>query len=142
MSKFPHDTNDMDMTITPAAVIAPGETFGTVTDRISDIVLSPRTPRFWLIGAGISFLGAAMLFSTIAYLVLTGIGIWDEAMFVKSIRTGRHWGVGRPILPPMPWQSFSHMTDDDLRAIFAYLRTVKPIHNDVPDAVVAPPPSM
>jgi len=78
MSKFPHDTNDMDMTITPAAVIAPGETFGTVTDRISDIVLSPRTPRFWLIGAGISFLGAAMLFSTIAYLVLTGIGIWGN----------------------------------------------------------------
>jgi len=36
---------------------------------------------------------------------VTGIGIWDEAMFVKSIRTGRHWGVGRPILPPMPWQS-------------------------------------
>jgi len=72
---------------------------------------------------------------------VTGIGIWDEQMFVKTIRSGRHWGVGRPILPPMPWQSYSHMTDDDLRAIFAYLRTLEPIHNEVPDAVLAPPPA-
>ncbi|HEX2061501.1 MAG TPA: diheme cytochrome c-553 [Thermoanaerobaculia bacterium] len=72
---------------------------------------------------------------------LTGIGIWDEAMFVRTIRTGRHWGVGRPILPPMPWQAFSKMTDEDLKSIYAYLRTVKPIKNQVPDAIVAPPPS-
>lgn len=72
---------------------------------------------------------------------LTGIGIWNEQTFMKTLRTGRHWGVARPILPPMPWQSFSHMTDDDLRAIFVYLRSIKPIHNEVPDAVVAPPPS-
>jgi Ni/Fe-hydrogenase subunit HybB-like protein len=78
MSKFPHDTIDTDATISPAAVIGPGETFATVTDKISDIVLSPRTPRFWFIGAGISFILAAMLFSTIAYLVLTGIGIWGN----------------------------------------------------------------
>lgn len=68
---------------------------------------------------------------------LTGIGIWDEAMFVKTLRTGRHWGVGRPILPPMPWQAFSRMTDEDLKSIYAYLRTVKPIKNQVPDAVIA-----
>jgi len=68
---------------------------------------------------------------------LTGIGIWTEDMFMKSLRTGRHWGVGRPILPPMPWQAFGQMKDDDLRAIYAYLRTIKPVKNEVPDAVVA-----
>ncbi len=69
---------------------------------------------------------------------LTGIGIWDEAMFVKTIRTGRHWGVGRPILPPMPWFNYAKATDEDLSAIYAYLRTLKPVKNEVPDAILAP----
>ncbi|HYH06008.1 MAG TPA: diheme cytochrome c-553 [Thermoanaerobaculia bacterium] len=68
---------------------------------------------------------------------LTGIGIWNEEMFVKTIRTGRHWGVSRPILPPMPWQAFRHLSDEDLKSIYAYLRTVKPIKNQVPDAILA-----
>jgi cytochrome c553 len=71
---------------------------------------------------------------------LTGIGIWDEALFMKTIRTGRHWGTSRPILPPMPWQSVAGLTDEDLRSVYAYLRTMKPIKNQVPDAIVAPPP--
>lgn len=68
---------------------------------------------------------------------LTGTGIWTEEMFIKTLRTGRHWGVARPILPPMPWQNYAQMKDEDLRAIFAYLRSIKPIRNEVPDAVVA-----
>jgi len=40
----------------------------------------------------------------------------------------------------MPWQTYSHLTDDDLKAIYAYLRTVPPIKNRVPDAQPAPPP--
>lgn len=70
---------------------------------------------------------------------LTGIGIWSEEMFVKTIRTGRHWGVSRPILPPMPWQNYRHMTDDDLGAVYAYLRSIKPIRNQVPEPVIAAP---
>jgi mono/diheme cytochrome c family protein len=69
----------------------------------------------------------------------TGIGIWSEDLFVKTLRTGRHWGTSRPILPPMPWQSFSQMTDDDLKAIYAYLRTVKPVVNHVPAPIEAGP---
>jgi mono/diheme cytochrome c family protein len=69
---------------------------------------------------------------------LTGIGIWNEEIFIKTIRTGRHWGVSRPILPPMPWQNYAGATDEDLKAIFAYLRSVKPVKNQVPDAVIAP----
>lgn len=71
---------------------------------------------------------------------VSGIGIWDEALFMKTIRTGRHWGTGRPILPPMPWFNYAKATDEDLKSIYAYLRTIKPIRNEVPDAVIAPPP--
>jgi mono/diheme cytochrome c family protein len=65
----------------------------------------------------------------------TGIGIWTEDMFVKAIRTGRHMGVSRPILPPMPWQMYRNLTDDDLKAVYAYLRTIKPVHNRVPEPI-------
>lgn len=64
----------------------------------------------------------------------TGLGIWTEDIFVKALRTGKHWGTSRPIMPPMPWQAFANMTDDDLRGIYAYLRTIPPISNRVPDS--------
>jgi hypothetical protein len=54
-------------------------------------------------------------------------------MFMKAIRSGKHQGEGRPILPPMPWPMYSQMTDEDLRAVFAYLRTLPPINNPVPE---------
>lgn len=72
---------------------------------------------------------------------LTGTGIWTEETFTQTLRSGMHWGVSRPILPPMPWQNYGQATDEDLKSIFAYLRTLKPIKNQVPDAVLAPPPS-
>src|SRR5262245_7922252 len=63
----------------------------------------------------------------------TGIGSWSEETFVRTIRTGRHMGVSRPILPPMPWGAFRNLTDEDLLSIYAYLRTVPPVRNRVPD---------
>jgi len=71
----------------------------------------------------------------------TGLGIWTEDMFVKAIRTGRHMGTSRPILPPMPWPVFRNATDEDLKSIYAYLRTIKPITNHVPDVTVAEAPA-
>ena len=65
----------------------------------------------------------------------TGLGIWTEDMFLRTIRTGRHMGQSRPLLPPMPWQQYSNLTDDDLKAIYAYLRTLPPVHNRVPEPV-------
>jgi hypothetical protein len=65
----------------------------------------------------------------------TGLGIWTEEMFIKAIRTGRHMGVSRPINPPMPWPAFRNATDKDLQAIYAYLRSLKPVTNHVPDYV-------
>lgn len=69
----------------------------------------------------------------------TGIGGWSEEMFIQTLRTGRHMGVGRPLLPPMPWRWTGQLSDDDLKAVFAYLRSIPPIKNRVPDPV--PPPA-
>jgi hypothetical protein len=63
----------------------------------------------------------------------TGLGIWTEDMFLKAIKTGKHMGTSRDIQPPMPWQDYRAATDEDLKAVFAYLRTVPPIANHVPD---------
>lgn len=65
----------------------------------------------------------------------TGIGAWSEEVFIKTLRTGRHLGHpdGRPILPPMPWPLIGKMTDDDLKAVYAYLRSLPPIKNKVPE---------
>ncbi len=62
----------------------------------------------------------------------TGIGSWTEKMFVAALRNGKYWGSGRSLLPPMPWQSLRNMTDNDLRDIYAYLMSLKPIKNVVP----------
>ena len=70
----------------------------------------------------------------------TGIGVWDEQIFMNTIRNGRHWGVARPILPPMPWFNYRQMTDEDLKAVFTYLRSIPPIHNRIPEPL--PPPEM
>ena len=72
----------------------------------------------------------------------TGIGIWTEDMFVKAIREGKHMGTSRPILPPMPWPAFRNLNDDDLKAIFAYLKTIPPVVNHVPDPVIVEPHSI
>jgi hypothetical protein len=69
----------------------------------------------------------------------TGLGDWTEDQFMKTLRTGKHQGEGRPVLLPMPWFDFAAMTDQDLRAVWAFLRSIKPIKNVVPDPKVPPP---
>ena len=63
----------------------------------------------------------------------TGLGSWTPEMFIGAIRTGKHQGTGRPILPPMPWNWYKNMTDDDLKAVFAYLQSLPAINNPIPD---------
>jgi mono/diheme cytochrome c family protein len=70
--------------------------------------------------------------------VNTGLGIWTEDMFLRAIREGKHMGQSRRIMPPMPWPAFRNLSDEDLRSIFAYLRSIPPITNHVPD--YEPPP--
>jgi hypothetical protein len=67
----------------------------------------------------------------------TGIGIWTEDMFIRALRTGRHMGTSREILPPMPWQVYGRLPEEDLKSIYAYLRSIPPVHNRVPLPVIA-----
>lgn len=66
----------------------------------------------------------------------TGLGIWTAEMFVQAMRTGRHMGQSRPIQPPMPWQAIGRMSDEDLRAIYGYLRSIPAIRNRPPETVL------
>ena len=60
-------------------------------------------------------------------------GVWTEELFVKALKTGKHMGTSRDILPPMPWNWYSQLSEEDLKAIWAYLHTIPPILNHVPD---------
>ena len=64
----------------------------------------------------------------------TGIGTWQEKNFITSIRQGKHKGIptARTLLPPMPWEMYQHLTDEEAKAIFAYLKSTKPVRNVVP----------
>ncbi|MBV9961499.1 MAG: c-type cytochrome [Parafilimonas sp.] len=65
----------------------------------------------------------------------TGIGAWTEQQFITCIRQDVFKGIAgsRPLMPPMPVAGVNNYTDDELKAIFAFLKTIKPIHNVVPD---------
>jgi hypothetical protein len=67
----------------------------------------------------------------------SGIGAWSEDVFIKTMRTGKHLGQkeGRPILPPMPWYNVAKLKDNDLQAVYAYLRSLPPVSNKVPAPV-------
>ena len=68
----------------------------------------------------------------------TGLGSWTEQMFIDTMRTGRHQGKGRPVLPPMPVQMLAAANDEDIKSIFAYLQSLRPVSNRVP-APIDPP---
>ena len=65
---------------------------------------------------------------------VTGTGNWKETQFIKAIREGKYKGLDntRPLLMPMPWFVYRNLTDDDLKSIFAFLQTTKPVNNVVP----------
>jgi hypothetical protein len=62
----------------------------------------------------------------------TGLGSWTEEMFIATMRTGRHQGKGRPILPPMPYWMVGNLGDEDIKSLFAYLQSLTPVKNRVP----------
>jgi len=65
----------------------------------------------------------------------TGLGKWTQRNFTDTIRTGRHMGRGRQILPPMPIPMYKNFTDADLEAIFSYLQMIPAVSNRVPEPV-------
>jgi mono/diheme cytochrome c family protein len=68
----------------------------------------------------------------------TGLGKWSDETFIRALRTGRHEGQGRPILPPMPYLQYRNATDEDLRAVFAFLQSIPAIRNRVPQPIDPP----
>lgn len=67
----------------------------------------------------------------------TGIGLWTEDQFINALRHGKFKGMegARQLLPPMPWPVYGQMANQDLKAMFAYLKTTKPVRNIVPSAI-------
>ena len=68
----------------------------------------------------------------------TGLGDWTVDQFIATMKTGKDRGKGRPVLPPMPVQNLAQLSDEDIRALFAYLQTLKPIKNRVPQPIDPP----
>ena len=112
-----HPANEK-LAAVPAGLLAPNK-WGALTNN---------NLTAWVGGWGVSF--APNLTPDKA----TGLGSWTPEIFISSLRTGKHRGDGRPILPPMPWPMYKDMTDGDLRAMFAYLQSLPPTNN------MAPPP--
>ena len=102
----------------PQGVIGPTQ-WGAVTTKDGTAWAGP-----W----GISF--AANLTPDV-----TGLSGWTEVQFIQTMRTGKHLGVGRDILPPMPWFGVAALPDADLKALFGYLQSLKPISNQAPQPV-------
>lgn len=67
----------------------------------------------------------------------TGIGMWTEEQFNMAMRKGKYKGLAanRDLLPPMPWFNYIYMKDEDMKAIFAFLKSTKPVKNVVPQPV-------
>lgn len=72
----------------------------------------------------------------------SGIGSWTEEQFKTAMTKGKFKGLegSRELLPPMPWFNFTELKDEDAKAIFAYLKSIKPVRNVVPPAI--PPDQM
>jgi hypothetical protein len=68
----------------------------------------------------------------------TGLGDWTEEQFIATMRTGRHQGKGRPLLPPMPFQVVGALNDEDIKSLFAYLQSLPPVKNRVPQPIDPP----
>lgn len=111
-----------------------------LTGHPSDFVMPPAPklpdgPWIWLGGATNTAFAGPWGTSFSANLTPdkdTGTGTWTAEQFIATLRTGRRLGKGRPVLPPMPAAVYAKMTDDDLRSIFLYLQSLKPVQNRVP----------
>lgn len=67
----------------------------------------------------------------------SGIGNWTEEQFKKALTEGKLKGLdtGRTLLPPMPWENYKSLTNDDVHAIYTYLKSIKPVENIVPNPI-------
>jgi hypothetical protein len=101
----------------------------------------PRGPWEWTAAATMTAFAGPWGVSFTANLTPdkeTGLGEWTEEMFIATMKTGRHQGKGRPLLPPMPYFNLAALSDDDIRDLFLYLQSLPPVHNRVPQPIDPP----
>lgn len=123
----PHGPEDnLDLSLSGHSAQMPGIDINRKEIESKGVAVTNMTE--WVGPWGISYTANITSDST------TGIGNWTEDQFIYCMRHGKYMGLpkGRDLLPPMPWPAFSKMTDDELKAVFAYLQTTKPVHNIVP----------
>ncbi len=108
-----------DLVMPPVPALPPGPWLG----------LSAATNTAWAGPWGVSFT------ANLTPDPETGLGRWTEQQFIDTLRSGRRMGRGRELLPPMPWPSLAPATDEDLKAIFAYLQSLPAIKNQRPEPV-------
>lgn len=67
----------------------------------------------------------------------SGIGAWSLDQFKRALTQGKYKGLedGRPLLPPMPWFNYTQMAEEDIEAIFKYLKSTHPVRNVVPASI-------
>ena len=120
----PEDNMDLELSGSPS------QQPGINVDRkeIESKGLAVTNMTEWIGPWGISYTANITSDST------TGIGNWTVDQFIRVFKTGKYGGApeGRNLLPPMPWQGIAQMTNDELKAVYAYLESTKPVHNIVP----------
>jgi len=96
-----------------------------------------RLPLAGKLGAGVNDpefpkpILTALVFPNITPDPETGAGKWTDDMLARAIREGIGHD-GRPLIPLMPYESFRHLSDEDLASIIVYLRSVPPVRNALP----------
>ncbi len=68
----------------------------------------------------------------------TGLGDWTEEQFIATMRTGKRQGKGRALLPPMPYPVVGALVDEEIKALWAYLQSLAPVKNRVPQPIDPP----
>lgn len=119
-----------------------GHRQGTVIPDIDWNLTAPG--KFFLMGQDLGYFVGPWGVSFPANLTpdtATGTGAWNFELFQRIVKTGKHMGMegGRPILPPMFTDGLRNLSDEDLKAIFEYLKSLPPVSNRVPDPL--PPPA-
>lgn len=101
-------------------------------DCHTPILPNGASPPSLLFGGGMSFHGPfGEVFSLNITPSASGIGFMDEAMFSRTLRTGRVNGNGLKLKPPMPFENFRNLKAAEIRAIYAYLRTVPKVNHKI-----------
>jgi mono/diheme cytochrome c family protein len=111
-----------DMAMPPAPALPPGPWIGAVG----------ATMTAWAGPWGVSFT------RNLTPDKETGLGDWTLEQFIATMKTGRDRGKGRALLPPMPYFNLAHLTDEDIASVFAYLQSLPPTKNRVPQPIDPP----